>query len=196
MDEAAKRLGKHLVMRRALDLNNIGSKLATDEINMSYTPVSVLGMNRKDDNKLVLFEFPGKIDIPGVMLSVRKSQYMDQRFKIMENLMERLLDVEKRTGKRSGVILVFDLEGLVMDSSLISVATGLSIFHPINQLLCMLIIYCIWCPIEGPFRIMWSIVFNMYPEWIHKFIIVNTPTFMSVLWSAFSQFIPENTKVL
>jgi len=41
---------------------------------------------------------------------------------------------------------------------------------------------------------MWGAIFVNYPEWINEILVINTPTFFSVLWKAFSPFLPENTR--
>ncbi len=164
------RLRRHLVMRRAVNLSEYHDLAGkTDFVQANYCPVSILGDCGRS-NKLVVFEFPGRVDVPGLLKSVRTTPFMMGRFKSMEDLMRRLNEKEKATNQRSGAIFVYDLEGLQMDPGLLSIVTG--------------------C-----FRIMWTTIADLYPEWIHRFVVINAPTFVNVLWKALCPFLPEHTKV-
>lgn len=37
----------------------------------TFAPITILGQNRADDNKIVLFEHTGKIDVNGIVANVR-----------------------------------------------------------------------------------------------------------------------------
>jgi hypothetical protein len=170
---ALTKLKTHLKLRRIMDLDNIQTKqdqCIVDPISPVYAPMSILGTNAPDDNKLVLFEFPGRCDIHGMLKAVQTTPFMLARYRMMEQILDRLNELERNTGRMSGVVFVFDLEGLVFDPSLLSVITG-------------------------QFRIMWGTLMEQYPEWIHRLLIINVPIFMNVLWKAFTPFVPDHTKV-
>lgn len=46
----------------------------------------------------------------------------------------------------------------------------------------------------GPFRVTWQLTGMHYREYIDKFIVVNAPAYINVLWSALSPFIPEQSR--
>ena len=49
--------------------------------------------------------------------------------------------------------------------------------------------------ISGPYRIMWGTLFDQYPQIIQQIIIVNAPSFVNVLHTACSPFLPNDYKV-
>lgn len=169
---ALTKLKTHLKLRKIMDLDNIRRKedLRVDSISPIYSPLSILGTNGPDDNKLVMFEFPGRCDIYGMLQAIQTTPFMLGRYRLMEEIFDRLNELERHSGRMSGVVFVFDLHGLEFDPSLLSVITG-------------------------PFRIMWGTLMEQYPEWIHRLLIINVPTFMNILWKAFTPFVPDHTKV-
>lgn len=58
---------------------------------------------------------------------------------------------------QASVIYVLDMEGMKFDPTLLSIVTG-------------------------PYRILWASVYTNYPEWIDKMLIINAPSFMSLVW--------------
>ncbi|VDL83911.1 unnamed protein product [Nippostrongylus brasiliensis] len=77
--------------------------------------------------------------------------------------------MEAQTGVQCSVYYVFDLDGLSFDPTLLGV-------------------------LSGPFRVSWQLIGQHYREFINRFIAVNTPSYINVLWAALSPFIPENAK--
>uniref|UniRef100_A0A914WSV5 CRAL-TRIO domain-containing protein n=1 Tax=Plectus sambesii TaxID=2011161 RepID=A0A914WSV5_9BILA len=165
------KLKTHLKLRKFMDLDNIRTKedLLVDSISPVHSPTSFLETNAPDDNKLVMFEFPGRCDINGMMQAIQYTPFMMVRYRLMEEIVDRMNQLERQSGRMSGVVFIFDMKGIEFDPSLLSVVTG-------------------------PFRIAWGTLMEQYPEWIHRMLIINVPTFMSILWKAFSPFVPDNTK--
>lgn len=58
------------------------------------------------------------------MQKIRISSFMMSRFRIMERILESVNASEKASGCLSGAVLIIDLEGLVLDSGLISFISG------------------------------------------------------------------------
>uniref|UniRef100_A0A914WG54 CRAL-TRIO domain-containing protein n=1 Tax=Plectus sambesii TaxID=2011161 RepID=A0A914WG54_9BILA len=169
-DKTVYKLGKHLKARKRMGLDDIEhSGLEFDPIAAEYLPLSILGRNRTDGDRLVVVDFGGRADIGGVMKSIQMTPYLNQRHRFMEKIMDEVVAIEKETGKMSGVIYIFDLEGLSFDASLVSVVTG-------------------------PFRLTWTTMANHYREWIDKFVIINAPSFLNLLYAALSPFIPDKFK--
>lgn len=69
----------------------------------------------------------------------------------------RITYVQSYEHLQASVIYILDLEGMKFDPTLLSVVTG-------------------------PYRILWASVYTNYPEWIDKMLIINAPSFMSLLW--------------
>ncbi|KAK6052112.1 CRAL/TRIO domain protein [Cooperia oncophora] len=80
-----------------------------------------------------------------------------------------LNEMEAKTGVQCSVYYVFDLEDLSFDPSLLGI-------------------------LSGPFRVSWQLIGQHYREFINRFIVINAPSYINVLWSAISPFIPEGAK--
>ncbi|KAK6026673.1 hypothetical protein OSTOST_07344 [Ostertagia ostertagi] len=77
--------------------------------------------------------------------------------------------IEAKTGVQCYVYYVFDLDGLSFNPSLLGT-------------------------VSGPFRVQWQLIFKDYPEFIDRFIFVNTPSYISVLGRALAAFVPDSTQ--
>ncbi|PIO57317.1 hypothetical protein TELCIR_21276 [Teladorsagia circumcincta] len=77
--------------------------------------------------------------------------------------------MEANTGVQCYVYYVFDLDGLSFNPSLLGT-------------------------VSGPFRVQWQLIFKDYPEFIDRFIFVNTPSYISVLGRALAAFVPDKTQ--
>ncbi|KAF1765297.1 hypothetical protein GCK72_005249 [Caenorhabditis remanei] len=169
-EEAAKALKRHLNIRKTIDLNSFVDKveLEEDELN-KYVPIDVIGQNHPDDNKVLMFERTGKIDISGLVDNVLMHKFMQIKLKMMESVHQKVVAAERKTGRQSGGLFVMDLDGISFSPKLISVLTG-------------------------PYRIMWGTLFDHYPQLLQKIIIVNAPSFVNVLHQACSPFLPDDYK--
>ncbi|CAB3404931.1 unnamed protein product [Caenorhabditis bovis] len=166
--EAAKALKRHLNIRKTIDLDNFVHRkdLEEDELN-NYVPIDVIGQNHPEDNKIFMFEKTGKIDISGLVDNVLMHKFMQIKLKMMEDVHQKVVAAERRSGKQSGGVFVMDLRELSFSAKLISVLTG-------------------------PYRIMWGTLFDHYPQLLQKIIIVNAPSFVNVLHQACSPFLPAD----
>ncbi|KAJ1370126.1 hypothetical protein KIN20_031785 [Parelaphostrongylus tenuis] len=154
-EEAAKALKRHLNIREIMSLTSLPSAKGEDidEEAEQYVPLTILGRNRVHDNKVLLYEQSGKIDLSGVV----------------DNIRQRVEREERRLGKQSGGVLIMDLDGLVMSTTLLSV-------------------------LAGPYRILWGTLFEQYPQLIQQIIIVNAPKFVNLLYQTCIPFIPQDYK--
>ncbi|VDK59344.1 unnamed protein product, partial [Anisakis simplex] len=180
LDEALSYLIRHLKFREFYDLDNI-DKLRDDKILKQYFPLGLVGKTGKD-NHLLVVECAGRIDLYGILHSVQLNVFLSQRFKFQENMLKEINKMESIHKTQCSVIYILDLEGLKLDSTLLTTVTGML---PIQ--------FFIFCML-GPYRILWTLVYTNYPEWVDRMIIVNSPTFISVLWKAISPLIPERTR--
>uniref|UniRef100_A0A914QQI9 CRAL-TRIO domain-containing protein n=1 Tax=Panagrolaimus davidi TaxID=227884 RepID=A0A914QQI9_9BILA len=155
-------------IREILDLDNIECFDETDGIDEAaddYAPLNIFGRISQEDNRILLLEQSGKYDLQTMMKTIRSTAFMLNRFRSMEKVMKKINEQEFKDRKMSSAVMVIDLEGLNFQSNLISF-------------------------ISGPYRILWGTLIEQYPYLISQIFIVNTPTFMSVLWNACSAFIP------
>src|SRR5256885_1990338 len=93
------------------------------------------------------------------------------RFRLMERILSSIRGSEARHSRFASAVLVMDLQGLRFHPSLVGF-------------------------ISGPYRIMWGTLIEQYPLLISNILIINAPTFISVLWNAVCAFIPREYKVL
>ncbi|PIO57546.1 CRAL/TRIO domain protein, partial [Teladorsagia circumcincta] len=138
-------------------------------VTAEYAPVSIIGPNRKNGDRLIVVDQSGRIDIGGVMKSIQPTEYLHQLFRNFEKILALLNEMEANTGVQCSVYYVFDLDGLKFDPSLLGI-------------------------ISGPFRVSWQLIGQHYREFINRFVVVNTPSYINVLWSAISPFVPENAR--
>ncbi|TMS40211.1 hypothetical protein L596_006618 [Steinernema carpocapsae] len=168
VDLAAAKLRRHLVVREIMNLDGIEHIAPSniDERADHYSPISIAGKVRPGDNKVLLFDCSGKVDIQGLVNGVRATPFMLSRFRIMERILRRINREEQASGQMSGSVMVVDLEGLQFQASLIKI-------------------------ISGPYRIMWGTLLEQYPDIINKIVVVNCPKFMNLIWRACTPFISE-----
>ncbi|KHJ90973.1 CRAL/TRIO domain protein [Oesophagostomum dentatum] len=140
------------------------------KVTAEYAPLSVVGWNRHEGgNYLVVVDQSGRIDIGGVMKSIQPTEYLHQLYRNFENFLEMIMEQEAKTGAQCSLLYVFDLDGLSFDPMLLGI-------------------------LSGPFRVSWQSLGTHYRELIGKFIVINTPSYINVLWSALSPFVPEQAK--
>ncbi|VDL84138.1 unnamed protein product [Nippostrongylus brasiliensis] len=162
-------LRKHLKWRRERHLDEDARGLHRSSVTAEYAPISIIGPNRKGGDRLIVVDQSGRIDIAGVMKSIQPTEYLHQLFRNFEEILTLLMEMEAQTGVQCSVYYVFDLDGLSFDPTLLGV-------------------------LSGPFRVSWQLIGQHYREFINRFIAVNTPSYINVLWAALSPFIPENAK--
>ncbi|KAE9416450.1 hypothetical protein Angca_003576, partial [Angiostrongylus cantonensis] len=170
-EEAAKALQRHLNIREIMSLTSLPNVKGDDidEEAEQYVPLTILGRNRVSDNKVLLYEQSGKIDLSGVVDNIRITRFLRLKFRTMERLQQRVEQEERRLDKQSGGILIMDLDGLVMSTTLLSV-------------------------LAGPYRILWGTLFEQYPQLIQQIIVINAPKFVNLLYQTCIPFIPQDYK--
>ncbi|CAO4379636.1 unnamed protein product [Caenorhabditis nigoni] len=165
-------LKKHLKWRkdRKLDEPESQSLLQFSDARRKHAPVDIIGPQRKEGgDRLVVVDRAGRIDVAGLMKAVQPTEYLHEMFRTFEEIQRRLMKMEAETGVQCFMHYIFDLEGLHFDPTLLGV-------------------------VNGPFRVSWQLVGQHYREFIDKFIVINSPSYINVLWSALSPFIPEQSK--
>ncbi|TMS33870.1 hypothetical protein L596_001560 [Steinernema carpocapsae] len=166
-EEALDQMIRHLKFRKYYDLDNIQHR-KNDPILEKYFPLGLVGPTG-NENKLLVVECAGRIDLQGILLAVQLNTFLTQRLRFQEKMLSEINRMEKENGCQSAVTYILDLEGLKFDSKLLSVVTG-------------------------PYRILWASVYSNYPEWIDEMLIVNAPSFIAILWKAVAPLLPERTR--
>uniref|UniRef100_A0A914RLJ2 CRAL-TRIO domain-containing protein n=1 Tax=Parascaris equorum TaxID=6256 RepID=A0A914RLJ2_PAREQ len=166
LEEALFHLTRHLKFRRFFDLDNV-DKIKDNKILKQYFPLGLMGKTGKN-NHLLVVECAGRIDLSGILRSVQMSAFIYQRFKFQEMMLRETNRMEALNKAQCSSVYILDLDGLKLDPSLLSIVTG-------------------------PYRLLWVLVYTNYPEFIDKLVIVNAPTYVSVLWKAVSPLLPERT---
>ncbi|VDD94422.1 unnamed protein product [Enterobius vermicularis] len=165
IEEAAKRLQYHLNVRQIKRLDTIHEN--NDELNKTFSkhfPLHVVGRNRFDDNKVVVYEPTGNIDVYNLLEKVQFTPFMKSRFQKLEAVLRTVNKYEEETKQLSSAILIINLEGLVLQSNLVNI-------------------------VKGPYRIMWGTLFDEYPQLFSRIVVINAPSFMNIIWAAVSQFL-------
>ncbi|CAI5440758.1 unnamed protein product [Caenorhabditis angaria] len=167
-EDALTELRRHLRFRKYYDLDNILTNVPDHPILKKYFPIGLVG-EAGLGNTLLVIECAGRIDLMGILKSVHLSDFLIQRFKFQEKMLAAMNEMEKRNGTQCSVVYILDLEGLKFDPALINIATG-------------------------PYRILWASVYTAYPEWINTLLIINAPSFMTLIWKAIGPLLPERTR--
>ncbi|PAV88837.1 hypothetical protein WR25_06287 [Diploscapter pachys] len=169
VSKTVHQMRKHLKWRKQRKLDEDCSGLQKSEIKDQYASLSILGPNRKRGDRLIVVDQAGKIDINGVMKSVQPTEYVHSIFRQFEEILRQLMKMEEELGTQCYVYLIFDLDGLDFDPSLLGI-------------------------VNGPFRVSWQLVGTHYREFIDRVMVVNAPSYVNMLWSAFCVFLPENAR--
>ncbi|VDP54627.1 unnamed protein product [Soboliphyme baturini] len=110
MELVCRRLRRHLIVRRLFRLDSIGRELPDNELICKYYPLSYVGPCGKDGTLLVIDKL-GNVDIAGLGKCISAIGYIKQRFKFLEQLYDKMNEMERATGLQSGVIYVVDMDG-------------------------------------------------------------------------------------
>ena len=110
----------------------------------------------------------GRSDPTGLTSSVPPAGFIIDRLWLYEKVLREMNEIERKTSTRSGVIYIFDMQGLVYDVALIGIMTG-------------------------PMQVLLNIITSHYPEVMAKILVVNAPRFLSILFNALKPFLPQRT---
>lgn len=167
MELALAEFRRHLKFRRFYNLDHI-NELVEDKTLKQYFPLGLVGKTGKG-NHLLVVECAGRIDLHGILKTVQLNVFLEQRMRFQEFMLKEINKMEALNKTQSSAIYILDLEGLKLDPKLLNIVTG-------------------------PYKILWSLVYTNYPEWIDTMFIVNAPTFISIIWKAIAPLLPERTR--
>uniref|UniRef100_A0A0N5AJJ1 CRAL-TRIO domain-containing protein n=1 Tax=Syphacia muris TaxID=451379 RepID=A0A0N5AJJ1_9BILA len=169
--EGAKNLKRHLRVRKIKNLDKLlESSDEYDKTISKHFPIHIIGRNKRDDNKVLVCEPSGRIDVYHLLNLQQMTPFMTNRFRVMEKILKKINELEAETKQISGGILLIDLIDIELQPSLINI-------------------------LKGPYRIMWGTLFDQYPEIFSQILIINAPVFMNILWNACSSFIDNEIRV-
>uniref|UniRef100_A0A1I7X0F0 CRAL-TRIO domain-containing protein n=1 Tax=Heterorhabditis bacteriophora TaxID=37862 RepID=A0A1I7X0F0_HETBA len=140
-------LRTHLKWRRERKLDEDARGLQYSAITEEFAPLSIVGANRSEGDRIIVIDQAGRIDIGGVMKSIQPTQYLHQLYRNFEKILKLLMEVsncfqyvtlllvsfflivkkpvvlwmEERCSVQCYVHYVFDLEGLSFDPTLLSI---------------------------------------------------------------------------
>ncbi|CAJ0582843.1 unnamed protein product, partial [Mesorhabditis spiculigera] len=167
LPKATHMLRKHLKWRKEKRLDTECATLQYCKIAQEHAPLCIIGPASDSADHILVIDQAGRIDVGGVLKSVQPTDYIHQLYRNLEKILGILNEMEARLGRQCHAYYIFDLDGLSFDPTMLGTVTG-------------------------PFRISWELMAMHYREWIDKFMVINAPGFMNLLWSALAPFIPED----
>lgn len=164
LDIVLPKLRHHFSFLRSYDFVNHSEHTVLKK----YWPAGLLGNSGKDDN-MVFIQAHGKTDAEGIMKSASSTTIMKFLVHNMETLLNVLRDHEQKTGRQSGVLLILDFDGLVLNETLIKV-------------------------VKGPLRVLLTSYTQHYAEFMQKTICINLPSFVYYLYQLVKPVLQEKTR--
>ncbi|KAI6227451.1 CRAL-TRIO domain-containing protein [Aphelenchoides fujianensis] len=169
IDEILPKLKNHLTFRRSRwDLDHVADKPRDHPIH-AHWKAGLSGLSGKIPNSFINVEQTGANDYWGLLQTYPLNEIMRARIHDLEYMLRKVMEEEERTGEQCHVIYIMDLTGLQFDRRLMGLLTGA--LSSISAFMA-----------------------EHYVEMIHKFILVNVPSFISTIWSIVKPLLPERTK--
>lgn len=169
LPQIVPKLKSHLKFLKSWNQYQRDQNYKTHPLMLEFYPVGLVGLTGKDNNFLFI-ECMGLADFDGLMSSVPLAQIIMDRVDRIETLFfKNMRHQEKITGKQSGICLLQDLSGLQID-----IHTALNLT-------------------TGPYKCLSQFFTAHYVETIHKFIVINPPSFIYYLYKVLRPFIPKKT---
>uniref|UniRef100_A0A8R1E2N0 CRAL-TRIO domain-containing protein n=4 Tax=Caenorhabditis japonica TaxID=281687 RepID=A0A8R1E2N0_CAEJA len=147
-------------------LEKVTKKCDECSVALTYLPGSLIGLDK--ENNVISLQMIGHLDAAGLMPATRNSDLYRMRIAESEGVMQIIRNLEKQHGKPFGTSAIFDLDGLSMaqiDMSALKCVTTM-----LTQLQ------------------------EMFPDVIRKIFVINTPTFIQVLWGMISPCLAKQTQ--
>uniref|UniRef100_A0AC35U9S6 CRAL-TRIO domain-containing protein n=1 Tax=Rhabditophanes sp. KR3021 TaxID=114890 RepID=A0AC35U9S6_9BILA len=121
-----------------------------------------------NENTIVNIEQCGATDFNGMVETHSITDLLKARMHDLEDMLDRVMKLEAKTGKQASIFYIIDLAGLKYDKKLISLVTG-------------------------PLKSLSEFMSDNYVEMIQHFALINAPSSMFALWSLIKQLLPEKT---
>ncbi|VDO51839.1 unnamed protein product [Onchocerca flexuosa] len=155
-DVIIPKLKNHLLLRNSWDLDNLASKPRNHPLH-TYWKAGLTGPAIKTPNIIVNIEQTGRNDYWGMIQTFSSSEIMFARTHDLELFLRQIMEMEEKTGQQASVMYIMDLTDLKFDKRLLTLLTG-------------------------PLANISTFMSEHYVEMIHKFALVNVPSFMATIW--------------
>ncbi|MCP9264578.1 hypothetical protein DINM_022690 [Dirofilaria immitis] len=167
-DVVIPKLKNHLLLRNSWDLDNLASKPRNHPLH-TYWKAGLTGPAIKTPNVIINVEQTGRNDYWGMIQTFSSNEIMLARTQDLELFLRRIMEMEERTGQQASIMYIMDLTDLKYDKHLLTLMTG-------------------------PLASMSTFMSEHYIEMIHKFALVNAPSFMATIWTMVKPLLPERTR--
>uniref|UniRef100_A0A915Q698 CRAL-TRIO domain-containing protein n=1 Tax=Setaria digitata TaxID=48799 RepID=A0A915Q698_9BILA len=163
------KLKNHLLLRKSRwDLDKLADKPRNHPLHF-YWKAGLTGPAVKTPNVIVNIEQTGRNDYWGMMQTFSVIDIMAARTHDLELQLRRVMEMEAKTGEQAFIMYVMDLTDLKYDKHLLTLVTGA--------------LSCIS-----------TFMSDHYVEMIHKFALVNAPSFIASIWAIAKPLLPERTR--
>uniref|UniRef100_A0A2K6WBX0 CRAL-TRIO domain-containing protein n=1 Tax=Onchocerca volvulus TaxID=6282 RepID=A0A2K6WBX0_ONCVO len=167
-DVIIPKLKNHFLLRNSWDLDNLASKPRNHPLH-TYWKAGLTGPAIKTPNIIVNIEQTGRNDYWGMIQTFSSSEIMLARTHDLELFLRQIMEMEEKTGQQASILYIMDLTDLKFDKRLLTLLTG-------------------------PLANMSAFMSEHYVEMIHKFVLVNVPSFMATIWTIVKPLLPEPTR--
>ncbi|VDK86868.1 unnamed protein product, partial [Onchocerca ochengi] len=167
-DVIIPKLKNHFLLRNSWDLDNLASKPRNHPLH-TYWKAGLTGPAIKTPNIIVNIEQTGRNDYWGMIQTFSSSEIMLARTHDLELFLRQIMEMEEKTGQQASILYIMDLTDLKFDKRLLTLLTG-------------------------PLANMSTFMSEHYVEMIHKFVLVNVPSFMATIWTIVKPLLPERTR--
>ncbi|CAI2340381.1 unnamed protein product [Caenorhabditis sp. 36 PRJEB53466] len=147
-------------------LEKVTQKCDDCSVPLRYLPGSLIGLD--NESNVISLQMIGHLDAAGLMPATRNSDLYRMRIAESEGVMQIIRKLEKEQGRPFGTSVIFDLDGLSMAQ--IDMAALKCVTTMLTQLQ------------------------EMFPDVIRKIFVINTPTFIQVLWGMISPCLAKQTQ--
>lgn len=165
--DAEKMFLKHMKLREKMRIDKILEEYEPPEVIKKYMPSGFVGFDK--EGSPVVVELYGKLDMKGIMNSVKISDLEKVKIQNCENIvMEWKRQTEKLGRRVDGIIAILDFEGIGPRS--------------------------LWTPGIQMYMHLVQLLEDNYPEMLKKLFIVNAPAIFPVLFKFIKPLITEDMR--
>uniref|UniRef100_A0A1I7XHM2 CRAL-TRIO domain-containing protein n=1 Tax=Heterorhabditis bacteriophora TaxID=37862 RepID=A0A1I7XHM2_HETBA len=151
------KLMNHLLFRKSdWDLDHFADKPRNHVVHRHWKS-GLTGEAIKTPNTVVNIEQTGGNDYWGMLNSHPINEILRARVHDLESMLRAVMTLEKKTGEQCSVLYIMDLSGLRMDRRLTTL-------------------------LSGGLAAISSFMAEHYVEMVHSFVLVNVPSFITVIW--------------
>ncbi|CAI5451147.1 unnamed protein product [Caenorhabditis angaria] len=163
------KLINHLLFRKSdWDLDNLADKPRDHPVH-NHWKTGLTGESGIIPNTIVNIEQTGSNDYWGMLSSYPTNEILKARVHDLESMLRAVMELEKKTNEQCSVVYIMDLTGIKMDTKLTTL-------------------------LSGGLAAISAFMAEHYVELVHSFVLVNVPSFISVIWTIAKPLLPERTR--